>query len=99
MLRMAIILMDQLIIPYYLLKFRILKVIRAGWGSEVDLGVLETMGLHIAAASINCTIPSDIFGELVRVLDLITQGIFFDNGAARVPSGRGLGIDLDQAAM
>ncbi|HLA57644.1 MAG TPA: enolase C-terminal domain-like protein, partial [Puia sp.] len=36
-------------------------------GSEVDLGILETMALHIAAASINCTIPSDIFGELVRV--------------------------------
>jgi muconate cycloisomerase len=39
-------------------------------GSEVDLGISETMDLHIAAASINCTIPSDIFGELVRVDDL-----------------------------
>lgn len=54
-------------------------------GSEVDLGVLEAMGLHIAAASINCTIPSDIFGELVRVDDLLAEPIAFENGAAKVP--------------
>ena len=49
------------------------------------------MGLHIAAASINCTIPSDIFGELVRVDDLIVDPIHFENGSAKVPQGDGLG--------
>jgi len=68
-------------------------------GSEVDLGISETMGLHIAAASINCTIPSDIFGELVRVDDLITEPIVFQNGSAKVPQGDGLGITLDYAAL
>ena len=68
-------------------------------GSEVDLGISETMGLHIAAASINCTIPSDIFGELVRVDDLITDEIVFENGAAIVPQGQGLGITLDYDAI
>lgn len=68
-------------------------------GSEVDLGISETMGLHIAAASINCTIPSDIFGELVRVDDLITRSIAFENGAAIVPQGDGLGITLDRVAL
>lgn len=68
-------------------------------GSEVDLGISETMGLHIAAASINCTIPSDIFGELVRVDDLIVNPIHFENGAATVPSGSGLGIELDMEAI
>ncbi|MDR6808212.1 L-alanine-DL-glutamate epimerase-like enolase superfamily enzyme [Dyadobacter sp. BE34] len=68
-------------------------------GSEVDLGISETMGLHIAAASINCTIPSDIFGELVRVDDLLTDPIVFENGAAKVPQGHGLGITLDQDAL
>lgn len=68
-------------------------------GSEVDLGISETMGLHIAAASINCTIPSDIFGELVRVDDLLAEPIAFENGAARVPHGDGLGITLDRAAL
>ncbi|GAB3795226.1 glucarate dehydratase family protein [Spirosoma humi] len=68
-------------------------------GSEVDLGISETMGLHIAAASINCTIPSDLFGELVRTDDLITEPIRFENGAALVPQGAGLGIELDYAAL
>jgi L-alanine-DL-glutamate epimerase-like enolase superfamily enzyme len=68
-------------------------------GSEVDLGISETMGLHIAAASINCTIPSDIFGELVRVDDLIVDPIVFEKGAAIVPQGEGLGIQLDQVAL
>lgn len=68
-------------------------------GSEVDLGISETMGIHIAAASINCTIPSDIFGELVRVDDLITEPIRFVDGAAVVPQGAGLGVELDKAAV
>jgi L-alanine-DL-glutamate epimerase-like enolase superfamily enzyme len=68
-------------------------------GSEVDLGISETMGLHIAAATINCTIPSDIFGELVRVNDLLVDGIVFENGAAIVPQSDGLGVALDYAAM
>jgi muconate cycloisomerase len=68
-------------------------------GSEVDLGVSETMALHIAAASINCTIPSDIFGELVREDDLIVDSIKFENGGALVPNGVGLGVELDRRAM
>ncbi|QDK81631.1 muconate lactonizing mandelate racemase [Spirosoma sp. KCTC 42546] len=73
---------------------------KACWrGSEVDLGISETMGLHIAAASINCTIPSDLFGELVRTDDLITEPIRFENGAALVPTGAGLGIELDYTAL
>jgi len=68
-------------------------------GSEVDLGILETMALHIAAASINCTIPSDIFGELVREDDLINEPIQFESGAALVPTGDGLGISLDYSSL
>lgn len=68
-------------------------------GAEVDLGISETMGLHIAAASINCTIPSDIFGELVRQDDLIEEPIKFENGAALVPQGDGLGVALDYSAL
>ncbi|HEX7905491.1 MAG TPA: mandelate racemase/muconate lactonizing enzyme family protein [Chitinophagaceae bacterium] len=68
-------------------------------GSEVDLGILETMALHIAAASINCTIPSDLFGELVREDDLIEQPIQFEKGFALVPQGDGLGISLDKIAL
>ena len=73
---------------------------KACWrGSEVDLGISEVMGVHIAAASINCTVPSDIFGELVRVDDLIVEPIVFEKGAAIVPQGDGLGVTLDQEKM
>jgi len=68
-------------------------------GSEVDLGISETMGLHIAAASVNCTLPADIFGELVRVDDLIEEPIEFINGSAQVPQTAGLGVKLDKAAL
>ena len=68
-------------------------------GAEVDLGISEVMGLHIAAASINCLIPSDIFGELVREDDLIMQPIEFENGAAILPQGDGLGVDVDYSAL
>lgn len=68
-------------------------------GSEVDLGISETMGLHIAAASINCSIPSDIFGELVREDDLLLSPIRFENGCAHVPQGAGLGVKLDEGAL
>lgn len=68
-------------------------------GSEVDLGISEAMGLHIAAASINCTIPSDLFGVLVREDDLIVSPIKFENGAAIVPAGHGLGVELDYEAI
>jgi L-alanine-DL-glutamate epimerase-like enolase superfamily enzyme len=68
-------------------------------GSEVDLGISETMGLHIAAASISCTIPSDLFGELVRTDDLINEPIRFEQGMASVPTGHGLGISIDRNAV
>ena len=73
---------------------------KACWrGSEVDLGISETMALHIAAASISCTIPSDIFGELVRENDLISESIKFEQGAAIVPESEGLGVSLDYSAL
>jgi muconate cycloisomerase len=68
-------------------------------GSEVDLGLLEVSALHAAAASPACTIPSDLFGELVRENDLIEPGIRFTDGYALVPTGPGLGVELDRAAL
>ncbi len=68
-------------------------------GSEVDLGILETSALHACAAAPGCTMPSDIFGELVRDDDLIIEPIRFENGSALVPQDPGLGIELDRAAL
>jgi muconate cycloisomerase len=68
-------------------------------GSEVDLGILEVSALHACAAAPGCTIPSDIFGELVREDDLIEPGLHFENGHALVPEGPGLGVELDRSAL
>ena len=68
-------------------------------GSEVDLGILEAAYLHACAAARNCTLRSDIFGELVRENDLIVEPIEIKNGRARVPPGPGLGVELDREAL
>lgn len=73
---------------------------KACWrGSEVDLGILEAMALHIAAASVNCTLPADLFGELVREDDLILAPLVLERGAMQVPQGAGLGVELDRVAL
>jgi muconate cycloisomerase len=68
-------------------------------GSEVDLGVLEAMYLHQCAAAPSCTWPSDIFGRLIREHDLLTRPLDLRPPVAAVPSGPGLGVELDRDAM
>ncbi|MEM1212840.1 MAG: enolase C-terminal domain-like protein [Planctomycetota bacterium] len=69
-------------------------------GSEVDLGPLEASYVHKAAACPNCTLPSDIFGRLVREHDLLDTPLAFDDtGHALVPDGPGLGVALDRDAL
>jgi muconate cycloisomerase len=68
-------------------------------GSEVDLGILEASYLHACAAARNCTLRSDIFGELVRENDLILEPLHFRAGRVRVPQSPGLGVELDPAAL
>ena len=68
-------------------------------GSEVDLGILEAAYLHACAAARNCTLRSDIFGELVREDDLILAPHEIKNGRAPVPQAPGLGVQLDPKAV
>jgi muconate cycloisomerase len=68
-------------------------------GSELDLGVLEASYVHKCAASRLATLPSDILGRLVREHDLLKEPLLIRNGMARVPSGPGLGVELDEAAL
>ena len=73
---------------------------RTFWhGSEVDLGILEASYVHKCAACATATLPSDIFGELVRENDLINEPLLFEGGEVRVPQGAGLGVSLDLAAL
>lgn len=68
-------------------------------GSEVDLGILEAMYVHQCAAAQSCTLPSDIFGRLVRSHDLLATPLEFAPPVVRLPDGIGLGVELDQAAV
>ena len=68
-------------------------------GSEVDLGILEAGYAHACAAARNCTLRSDIFGELVRENDLIVEPLEIRDGQVRVPPKPGLGVELDRAAV
>lgn len=68
-------------------------------GSEVDLGILEASYIHKCAACSAATLPSDIFGELVRSDDLITEPLRFTGAQVQVPTGPGLGVELDLEAL
>lgn len=68
-------------------------------GSEVDLGILEASYVQKCAACETATLPSDIFGELVREDDLICRPLKFEDGHVLVPEGPGLGVELDLDAV
>jgi muconate cycloisomerase len=55
--------------------------------------------LHAAAATKACTLSSDVVGEKIRRNDLILEPIRFVEGHALVPSGPGLGVELDMEAV
>jgi muconate cycloisomerase len=68
-------------------------------GSEVDLGILEAAYVHVASACANCTLPSDIFGRLVREHDLLREPLKFDGRFVAVPTAPGLGVEIDDDAL
>ncbi|MDH3648965.1 MAG: mandelate racemase/muconate lactonizing enzyme family protein [Saprospiraceae bacterium] len=68
-------------------------------GSEVDLGILEAMYLHSAAAAASCIWPSDIFGRMIRSHDLLKTPIEFQPPYAILPEGPGLGVEPDEDAI
>jgi len=68
-------------------------------GSEVDLGILEAAYLHTCAAGALATLPSDVFGRMIREHDLLAEPISIVDGRATVPRGPGLGVELDADAL
>jgi muconate cycloisomerase len=68
-------------------------------GSEVDLGILEASYVHKVASVPNATLASDIFGRVIREHDLLAEPLQFERGHALVPTGPGLGVQLDEAAL
>ena len=68
-------------------------------GSELDFGILEASYIHKAASVPNATLPSDIFGRVIREHDLLATPLHFEQGHAQVPSGPGLGVELSEDAL
>ena len=68
-------------------------------GSEVDLGILEAMYVHSAAAAKSCVWPSDIFGRMIRSHDLLKEPLQFSPPYVALPRGLGLGIEPDEDAI
>ena len=68
-------------------------------GSEIDLGILEAMYLHSAAAAESCIWPSDIFGRLIRRHDLLQEPLRMEPPYAYLPAGPGLGVEPDMDAV
>ncbi len=68
-------------------------------GSEIDLGILEASYVHKVASVPNATLPSDIFGRLIREHDLLQEPLQFERGQIRVPAGPGLGVQIAEDAL
>jgi muconate cycloisomerase len=68
-------------------------------GSGVDLGIIEALFLHVAAATKSMTRPSDIFGRTIREHNLIADPLLAENGALTVPARSGLGVEIDRDAL
>lgn len=68
-------------------------------GSEIDLGILEAMYIHSAAAASSCVWPSDIFGRLIREHDLLKTPLKINAPSADLPEGKGLGVEPDLEAI
>ena len=68
-------------------------------GSEMDLGILEAMYVHSAAAAKSCIWPSDIFGRLIRSHDLLKVPLKITPPFVELPTGLGLGIEPDEDAI
>ncbi|MBT4484270.1 MAG: hypothetical protein HOC71_11420 [Candidatus Latescibacteria bacterium] len=73
--------------------------LRAWHGSGSEMGVRDTSFIHAIAATPNCTIASDVIGHLLREHNLLSKGYTVKNGYATVPTGPGLGIELDEDAL
>jgi L-alanine-DL-glutamate epimerase-like enolase superfamily enzyme len=67
-------------------------------GSGHELGILDASMLHSAAASPNCTLPSDIL-SFQRVHSLLVKPINIQDSYAIVSDEPGLGVELDEDAL
>jgi len=71
-------------------------------GSNLELGVASAAMAHLAAATTGVgaeEFPCDILGPLGYDHDLLAEPLEFRDGSIRVPSGPGLGVELDEEML
>jgi len=68
-------------------------------GSGCETGLSDLTAAHLGATLPNCTIGSDLIGNIVRADDLLVTPIQFEKGHAVVPDKPGRGIATDVAAI
>ena len=76
--------------------------LRCTMGSNLELGIGTAAMLHIAAAfpevDTEC-FPADTIGPFYHDSDLITEPLDLGPPSAKIPTGPGLGVELDEAQL
>jgi len=76
------------------------KIGKPVWiGSGCDTGLSDLMAVHLGVTMPNCTVGSDLIGNMFRADDLLVTPIEFKGGFAQVPDGPGRGIETDLDAI
>ena len=68
-------------------------------GSTVELGPGAAAFVHLAVASDNVTVPSDLVGPALLVDDVCKTPFSYRDGALQPFEGPGLGVELDEEKM
>ncbi len=68
-------------------------------GSSLETGVWQALHLHVIAAARSCTMASDLQSALIREHTLVTMDWDYKNGTLPIPSGPGIGVELDRDAV
>ncbi len=82
-----------------LLAFAESAGIRCMVGGELESGVGTAIGLHLMASSPLFTIPADLIGPVHYSDDILVNNFVIENGTLALPTGPGLGIELDEEKM
>lgn len=68
-------------------------------GSVIEMGIATAMGLHLAAALPHLAYPSYLMGPLKYREQITAEQITVVDAHVAVPTGPGLGIDVDEDAL
>lgn len=68
-------------------------------GSGLNMGIATAAQLHLASSAPNCQLPGDQAGPWLRESHLVKQDFKVEAGHLIVPTGPGLGVEVDMAAV